>query len=241
VGRLDDAYAQVRYFERGAHVDSSESAEAPSAVLDHPERRYTALDLFRGKYARRTIINTLYWVMLWLGTGATGLLYLVLVQEGFSLETTLTFGVVATLASAPGYWISAYLLEKIGRRPTLFLYAAIAAAAYILVVHTSDPAMIVTALLAINFTAIGGVGAVYTYLSEQYPTEIRATATAWINVFSRVAMASGSVLTGLLISLVGAQNAFTIGGIAFAAAGLVLLAFGIETRGKSLEEIQALG
>jgi MFS transporter, putative metabolite:H+ symporter len=95
-------------------------------------------------------------------------------------------------------------------------------------------------LLAINFTTVGSIGAVYTYLSEQYPTEIRATAVAWVNVFSRIALASGSVITGFLISLVGPQNAFTLSGLALALAGVVLLVFGIETRGKTLEEIQAL-
>jgi hypothetical protein len=39
---------------------------------------------------------------------------------------------------------------------------------------------------------------------------------------------------------VGPQNAFTLSGLALALAGVVLLVFGIETRGKTLEEIQAL-
>jgi MFS transporter, putative metabolite:H+ symporter len=243
-GKLEEARNSVRYFE-----DSSEAggatlrAVSPGTVgpdTARPTRNYTFVDLFRGKYARRTGINTLYWVMLWLGTGANGLLYVMLVQEGFSLETTLVFGVAATLASAPGYWASAYLLEAVGRRTTLFLYAVLSGVAYFVVVHTVDPTLLLITLLAINFTTVGSIGAVYTYLSEQYPTEIRATAVAWVNVFSRIALASGSVITGFLISLVGPQNAFTLSGLALALAGVVLLVFGIETRGKTLEEIQAL-
>jgi MFS transporter, putative metabolite:H+ symporter len=162
-------------------------------------RHYTYIDLFRGKYARRTLINSLYWVMLWLGTGAIALLNMLLVREGFSLQTTLAFGIVATLVSAPGYWVSAYMLERLGRKPTLYAYACAAAAAYCAVVHTVDPTGLIITLLVINFCTIRGVGAVYTYLSEQYPTEIRTTATSLVNVLSRIELAPGAVVVGTLI------------------------------------------
>ena len=107
------------------------------------------------------------------------------------------------------------------------------------VVHTVDPAALMVMLLVINSCTIGGVSAVYTYLSEQYPTEIRTTAISLVNAFSRIALASGAVVVGPLIERVGPQNAFTLCGASFALAGLILVAFGVEMRGKTLEEIQA--
>jgi putative MFS transporter len=243
-GRVEEARQVVEIFEASAEAGGAKLPELPGGsglgATPMGQTKYTWIDLFRGKYLKRTTINTLYWVILWLGTGANQFLYVLLVRKGFSLKSTLTFGIFATLASAPGYWVSAYLLEKIGRKPTLCSYAVTAGIAYCVVVRTMDPTALMVALLAINFCTVGGVGAVYTYLSEQYPTEIRATATAWVNVFSRIALASGAVISGLMIHFLGPVNAFTVSGAAAVLAGLVLLTFGIETRGRTLEEIQAM-
>jgi putative MFS transporter len=108
------------------------------------------------------------------------------------------------------------------------------------VVRTVDPTRLVVILLAINFCTVGAVGAAYTYLAEQYPTAIRATATAWVNVVARVALASGTVVVGTLIDVVGAQYAFTVSAVLFSLAALTVMLFGIETGGKSLEEIDRL-
>jgi putative MFS transporter len=196
--------------------------------------------LLRGAWARRTLVNLVYWVVSWLAAGAFALLYVLLASEGFSLQTTLTFGIISTLASVPGYWVSAYLIERIGRKPTLFSYALLAAVAYWAVVRTVDLAGLIVILLVINFCTIGSVGAAYTYLAEQYPTGIRATATAWVNVVGRLALASGAVVVGALTDLIGSQGAFTVSAVLYGLAGSIVMLFGIETRGRSLEEIQAL-
>jgi putative MFS transporter len=205
-----------------------------------PETSYRARDLFRGTWARRTLVNVVYWLVSWLAAGAFALLYVYLAGQGFTLQSTLTFGLISTLASVPGYWVSAYLIERIGRKPTLFAYALLAAVGYWAVVRTVEPAGLIVSLLVINFCTIGAIGAAYTYLAEQYPTPIRATATAWVNVVGRLALASGAVVVGALIDLIGPQNAFSLSAALFVVAGVVVLFFGLETRGKSLEQIQAL-
>jgi MFS transporter, putative metabolite:H+ symporter len=95
--------------------------------------------------------------------------------RGFSLQSTLTFGLISTLASVPGYWVSAYLIERIGRKPTLAAYALV-----------------------------------------------------------------GAAIVGALTDRIGPPNAFTFSAVLFVLAGSVVLLFGLETRGKSLEQIEAL-
>jgi MFS transporter, putative metabolite:H+ symporter len=90
-----------------------------------------------------------------------------------------------------GYWASAYLIERIGRKPTLLAYSLLAALSYLGVARTVDPNALVVILPVINFCTVGAVGAACTYLAQQYPTAIRATATAWVNVVARLAL-SGS-------------------------------------------------
>jgi putative MFS transporter len=199
------------------------------------------MDLFRGALAKRegTLVSTVYWLAAFLAGGASGLMYVLLVNLGFPLQTTITFGIIGALTGAPGFWVGAYLLERIGRKPTLLFYAFAYAAAYIVVVRTLDPVTIVLSLMVANFCS-GGVGSMYTYLAEQYPTEIRATATAWVNMVGRSGLASGALIVGVMIDLLGPLNAFTIAAGVFVLARLIVMIFGIETRGKTLEEFHAL-
>ena len=52
-----------------------------------------------------------------------------------------------------------------------------------------------------------------------YPAEIRATATAWVNIVGRLALASGAVIVGAMTDLLGPQNAFTVSAGLFGLAG----------------------
>jgi putative MFS transporter len=243
-GRVEEAWRALEALkgapapgEPGAAETPAEGAPARPSSLD---RTYAPLDLFRGAWARRTLVNVVYWLVSWLAAGAFALLYVYLAGQGFSLQSTLTFGIISTLASVPGYWVSAYLIEKIGRKPTLFVYALLGAVGYWAVVRTVDVTGLAMSLLVINFCTIGAIGAAYTYLAEQYPTAIRATATAWVNVVGRLALASGAIVVGALSDLIGPQNAFSLSAVLFVVAGSIVMLFGIETRGKSLEQIEAL-
>jgi putative MFS transporter len=240
-GRLEEARRAVDALRGGSTSRRLETSADAAAELTWSQAPTSAgCDLFRGTWARRTLVNVVYWLVSWLAAGAFALLYVYLASQGFSLQSTLTFGLISTLASVPGYWVSAYLIERVGRKPTLAAYALVGAAGYWAVVRTADPGAVAASLLVINFSTIGAIGAAYTYLAEQYPTAIRATATAWVNVVARLALASGAVLVGALTDRIGPQNAFTVSAVLFVLAGLVVMLFGIETRGKSLEQIEAL-
>jgi MFS transporter, putative metabolite:H+ symporter len=223
-GRIDEARRAVEALKEARASGGLERGEAraePTPELTRSlDRTHSPLDLFRGTWARRTLVNVVYWLVSWLAAGAFALLYVYLAGQGFSLQSTLTFGLVSTLASVPGYWASAYLIERIGRKPTLSAYALLAAVGYWAVVRAVDPAGLAASLLVINFCTIGAIGAAYTYLAEQYPTAIRATATAWVNVVGRLALASGAVVVGALTDLIGPQNAFSVSAVLFVLAGV---------------------
>ena len=84
---------------------------------------------------------------------------------------------------------------------------------------------------------IGGVGAIFTYVTEQFPTHLRATATGWANAIGRVGMFISGPLLGFLIASLGWQNAYAIGAAVFVLSAVLVVALGIETKGMSLEEL----
>jgi MFS transporter, putative metabolite:H+ symporter len=122
-GRLDEARRALEELggtSARSGLETVASGAEPSELGWSAGPTYRARDLFRGTWARRTLVNVVYWLVSWLAAGAFALLYVYLAGQGFTLQSTLTFGLVSTLASLPGYWVTAYLIEKIGRKPTLF-------------------------------------------------------------------------------------------------------------------------
>jgi putative MFS transporter len=85
---------------------------------------------------------------------------------------------------------------------------------------------------------LGAWGVTYAYTPELYPTSFRGTASGWANSIGRIGGIAGPYFVGLMLSLF--KEPFT-SFIAFALAQLVscfvVLTLGIETKGKTLEEI----
>lgn len=57
------------------------------------------------------------------------------------------------------------------------------------------------------------------------------------SAFGRVGAISGPIVVGYIIGGIGDVGVFSLGAASFAAAALIVLAIGIETRGRTVEEI----
>jgi putative MFS transporter len=163
---------------------------------------------------------------------------IVFLSTRFPLATALWFGLILTFASAPGYYGGAFLLDKIGRKSTMVLYQLLGAASYFFFPRaTTVPELIGWGLL-MDAILMGGGGVLFTYVSEQFPTHLRATGTAWASGVGRVGLFLSAPMLGLLISTMGWVNAYTVDA-AIIVLGAVVVTFGIETKGKSLEQLEA--
>jgi putative MFS transporter len=92
----------------------------------------------------------------------------------------------------------------------------------------------VLGLLGASFFAVGSFGALRAYTPELFPTEIRSTGLGVAEGSGRVAGILGPVVAGALVHS-GYVVALTPLAIGFALSGLVVLLFGVETRGYSLQ------
>jgi hypothetical protein len=98
------------------------------------------------------------------------------------------------------------------------------------------PAALPCFFVCLFFLGLGGANfAVYTlWLPEQYPTECRASAFAFCTSFARFGGAAITLLVGAGVQHFGSLGIpVALTSIAFAA-GLLLIPFGAETRGRSL-------
>jgi MFS family permease len=204
--------------------------------------------LFSAEYRRRTLVNAalllISMVGLWAGSAyvPSSVTYLA-GREGMGASDAaraaswatmlLSFGTILGCLAVPA------LAERAGRRKTLacyflLMFASIAVGFGYLFYLPRSP--LVPFLACLFFLGLGGANfAVYTlWLPEQYRTECRGSAFAFATSFGRFIAAGVTFVVGAGVSRMGTIGVpVALTSIAFLA-GLALLPWAEETRGKEL-------
>ncbi len=153
--------------------------------------------------------------------------------------------ILIALVQIPGYFSAAYLVERIGRKPTLGTYL-VCSGLFTFVFAASMPGVeffsfglsgflpFFGGLLAASFFTLGAWGAIYAYTPELFPTEARATGNGFAGGVGKIAAVIGPILAGALVSS-GYLVALTPLAVAFVLGGIIVLTFGRETMGEPLE------
>ncbi|MBB4638340.1 MFS transporter [Longimicrobium terrae] len=236
-GRVDEAEQVVRRFEAQAGVASPRDAPPPEPVA--APAGVGLAELWRGGLARRTLA---LW-MIWFGInfayyGAFIWIPTLLTQRGFSLVKSFEYTLIITLAQLPGYAVSAYLIEKWGRRPTLAAFLAGSVGAALLFARADGRDAVLVAGCLLSFFNLGAWGAVYAATPEVYPTAVRATGAGWAAGFGRIA----SILAPLAVPpLMAAGGTEAVFGTFAAFFGLAIIGAALlpEWRGRQLDDAVA--
>lgn len=160
-----------------------------------------------------------------------------LIEAGF--EQSRAFITTSGMAAAGlvGVVVSALLVEVTGRRWLLAVSAVVASGLLVWLASVLGvPGAALPLVLAFGFTVQVAIPVLYTYVSELYPTTLRASGFGWASAASRVGAGLGPLFfVGTLVPVLGLPGAFAVTG------GLVLLAMAVmfvwapETRGRALE------
>jgi len=156
-----------------------------------------------------------------------------------------------SIASLIGRIITAYLSDKVGRRWIMFTCGICAALGNIWAAYSGSGtfagvSVLFLAMVVAMFFGDGAFGILNAYGAEMFPNEARATGLG----LGYGLGAAGKVLGPMLLALVSGQNnlikpaavmsavkpAFTIMAVLLALGGIIYL-FGVETKGRSLEEV----
>ncbi len=202
-------------------------------------KKYSVRDLMSTKYLKRTMLLFILWgslvytyhgIFLWLPS---------IYSKQFNLTdvTSIWWTLIVTLFQIPGYYSASYLLDKIGRRKVLIVYLILAGIASALLSLKIDIAWIFLWSSIISFFNLGAWAGLYAYTPELYPTEIRGTGSGAAASFGRLMGIFAPSITGYLFATIGLVGPFTVFSLVHIFAGLSTLILGIETMGKSLEEI----
>ena len=159
-----------------------------------------------------------------------------MVVRGFDIVHSFGYVLIMTLAQLPGYFMAAWLIEKIGRKGVLVTFLIGTAISAALFGNASSTAMLVFWGALMSFFDLGAWGATYAYSPEQYPSEIRGTGTGMAAAFGRIGGIVGSLLVGyLLTAKVSITWIFIIFAASLIVGALAVLFLGEETKGKTID------
>jgi len=202
------------------------------------ETRNPLAVLFSRFYLRANVMAFTVWFFALLGYyGLTSWLAVILGQHGFSVVKSVGFITLITFGGIPGFFTAALLLERIGRKPTTAVFLFLSAAAAYLYGHSVNTTTLFLSGFVMQFFMFGMWSCLYAYTPELYPTRARSTGAGMASACGRVGAITGPIVVGYIIGTVGDAGVFTLGAASFALAALVVLVLGIETRGRTLEEI----
>ncbi|WP_277961525.1 MFS transporter [Pseudomonas sp. RIT-To-2] len=193
-------------------------------------------------YRQRTLMIWSLWFFALLGFyGLTSWLGALLQQSGFAVTQSVYYTVLISLGGIPGFLMAAWLVERWGRKPTCVLtLLGGGAMAFVYgqsAVFGGNVGLLIASGLLMQFFLFGMWAVLYTYTPELYPTSSRATGSGFASAIGRVGSLLGPMVTGLVFPLTGQGGVFALGALCFAVAALVVWLFGVETRGRTLEEL----
>jgi putative MFS transporter len=200
---------------------------------------------FRPPFRRRALLVTLVWNCNHLVTTPAVTFWTIHAARNHGY-TPSQYGLVVACAYLFGFLFAApaagLLMNRIGRkRSCAGFYLCAALAVFLLFwAPTSDVRAQIALMSAAVFFFIGANAATNTYATELFPTEIRATGYGWTtNLFGRISEIATPFLIGVLADRIGIPYAVGIMAIGPVLGALVVLGYAPETRGRTLEQIDA--
>ena len=234
-GRRVEAEALARrLWERfGARIDLPVQEHASSVSLAAHLR-----ELWSPRFRRGTLLLwTLWWVMIGAYNGPVVFLPAMLAAQGFphADRVSLLISCVMILPTVA----ATVLLDRAGRKPVFVGALTLGAlGAAILAVARSEVGLVVGGI-ALAGGVLGAWPVILAYAAELYPTRIRATATGWASAAGRSAGVLSPAVFGIVIHdwASGRAAAMSACAVALLAGVAIVLVFGQETAGRTLEEI----
>jgi putative MFS transporter len=241
-GHHDRADTALTRIEQHVQAASGGPLPPPAAVTvdPGPTRSTSWLEIFRGGYARRTLVVWTMWFAAYLVYYGISTWMPTLYRTVFKLDltTALGYGLIGNVAALLGAASCAFLIDHVGRR--VWFTGSLALTGLILGILAAVGANTATIVLVLGsaayfFASSTAIG-LYLYTPELYPTRVRAlgvgTATAWL----RIASILGPLVIGALVAH-GLSTIFVIFGAISLVTAVFVAAFAVETKQAVLEEL----
>jgi putative MFS transporter len=166
--------------------------------------------------------------------------YYFMTIKGYTLTQWSTILLVTLILAMGGGYLSGWIMDKLGRKPTLIMGCVGLALVLLLLAFGQGFTLIVATALIGFFTSFTYTWIVV-FIPEVFPTERRGACIGWTTTIARISYVVGPLLVGYLLNLFPTMEWFWV-----VAAAIMLLPIAIvfffnpaETKVKSLEDIEA--
>ncbi len=242
-GRLKEADLVVSEIEAkvsdGGRVTLPPLPPVPDVAV---EQQASWRDLFAGFYLRRTLVVWVAWfVAAFVGYGIT--IWLPTIYRTvykLPIQESLQLSFVANIALVAGVLTMTYAVDHTGRRPgfsaAFTLSALPLGVLWLMGPSTGVLPVVILTTIASYFASMLQLGLVL-YASEVYPTRIRALGSGLASSWTRVGSMVGQPIVGLVLQRGDVSAVFLLLAAVSLVGAAAIAFFGVETRGKILEEL----
>jgi putative MFS transporter len=244
-GRQVDADRVLAAIEAEVEACEGEPLPPPAAAVQAPAIQAGTFfanlrALLSGPIARITVMTWMLWLSITFSYYAFfSWIPSLLVQSGLTVTRSFAYSVAIYAAQIPGYYSASYFNERLGRRATIVIYLLLGCAAAMGLATATSNLQVTVAGVFLSLFMNGTYAGVYAYTPEVFPTSIRATGTGVASSVGRIGAICAPILVGYLFPLFGFAGVFGMTTAALALGALAILVFGVNTKGRSLEEITA--
>lgn len=240
--RVDKALAVIRRINP-AVTESDVLALAASvrAEVSQPAARFT--ELFSRQVLRSTVFTAGFFTCYTLAFYAVTIYGPTILKNlgGYTSPEQLALGTAFYfLWACIGAYTNVFVVEWLGRKRCLLIsFAGMALILFVVAaLYPSTFLISILLLAAFQFFQAFGPGSLWaSYIPELFPTRLRASGIGFATLSSRLGAVLSSFLWIWAVATFAINGAFMVHGL-FAVLGMVLtLVLGVETRGRSLEEI----
>jgi putative MFS transporter len=245
-GRYEEASNIVDGIERSVMKRLNLKSLPPATAEGRVEHTgASGLKVLFTSFRSRTIMACGLWFFALLGFyGLNTWISALMQQSGLAVSKSILYTVYIAIGGIPGFLWAAWMVERYGRKIAcvstlaggavmVFVYGNIA-------VNSGVFSWMIASGMAMQFFLFGMWAVLYTYTPELFPARARATGCGIASTAGRVGSLIGPAVVGFILPAAGQMGVFGLGAAAFTAAALVVLLFGIETKGASLEKLSEL-
>lgn len=233
-GKIKEAKKIIEQIETKVGIKKSQ----PQSYVSSEHPKIPIRELFSQQYRKRTIFSWIMWFCMVYGYYSLFLWIVGFMRGmGYPLPTALFYTLLTSFAQIPGYFSAAWLIEAVGRKPTLTAYLIFTAICTIGFATSGTVIELLIWTSALCFFCLGAWGVVMTYCAEVYPTRVRGTGYGAASGFGRLAGVIGPTIAGFLLIYYGLSITLFVTACIFLIGAVNVIFLGIETKGKILEEI----
>jgi putative MFS transporter len=233
-GRTEEAGDVLR--KLGANEEDVRNLQSEKAV-----RKLPLTTLLKPPYLKRFIFTSGYFffghfgyygILLWLPT-------LLVTVHQLSLAKTFSYTFMVAIAVLLGRLTAFYTIDAFGRKQLFYVGFGLGGVACLLFGLIENPDYLVWGACILMYIIEQGGAGIIVWTPELYPSEIRATANGWSSAAGRLASGISPIVVGYFLGNQWIYGVFVLFAIVFWIVCALVYFMGIETKGKTLDDIGA--